>query len=205
MPNLQEHMLRVAAVASIICDNFERPLDKESVISACLIHDVGNIIKFKQYLPFEKSETKKPSRWEKVRAEFIKKYGNNEYKATYKILEEVGISRRVLKLVKAISFRHAGKTFISPYYEVKICGYSDMRVAPQGVLSLTQRLDEGVKRNTTLRTSKFSQKMLQVYISIWEKIEKQIFTRCKIKPGDITEEKVKPLIENLKNFNIQTS
>ena len=29
MPNLQEHMLRVAAVASLICDNFDEVLPKK--------------------------------------------------------------------------------------------------------------------------------------------------------------------------------
>jgi len=28
MPNLQEHMLRVAGVASIICDNYTKPVNK---------------------------------------------------------------------------------------------------------------------------------------------------------------------------------
>jgi len=34
-------------------------------------------------------------------------------------------------------------------------------------------------------------------------IEKQIFARCKIKPEDITEEKVKPLFGGLRNFEIE--
>ena len=29
MPNLQEHMLRVAGVASIICDNFSKKIEKK--------------------------------------------------------------------------------------------------------------------------------------------------------------------------------
>ena len=44
MPNLQMHMYRVAAVASLIYDNFNEPLNKEEIITACLLHDMGNII-----------------------------------------------------------------------------------------------------------------------------------------------------------------
>ena len=36
-------------------------------------------------------------------------------------------------------------------------------------------------------------------------IEKQIFSKCKIKPEDITDETVKPVIEELKNFVIKIS
>ena len=46
MPNLREHMFRVAGVASLICDNLEESLSKKEIISACLLHDLGNIVKF---------------------------------------------------------------------------------------------------------------------------------------------------------------
>ena len=44
--NLQEHMLRAAAVGSILCDNWKGPaIHKEDVIAVLLIHDLGNIVK----------------------------------------------------------------------------------------------------------------------------------------------------------------
>ncbi len=46
MPNLQLHMYRVAAVAKMICDHFQKPINKQEVIITCLLHDIGNIIKF---------------------------------------------------------------------------------------------------------------------------------------------------------------
>ena len=33
MPELQNHMLRVAAVAYAICDNFSEPLNKKEIIT----------------------------------------------------------------------------------------------------------------------------------------------------------------------------
>ena len=48
MPSLQLHMYRVTAVASRIVDNWKgQNLDKKEIIIACLLHDIGNIIKFK--------------------------------------------------------------------------------------------------------------------------------------------------------------
>ena len=46
MPLLAMHQIRVAAVAMMICDSLSVPIDKDSVIKACLLHDIGNIIKF---------------------------------------------------------------------------------------------------------------------------------------------------------------
>jgi len=46
MPSLQLHMLRVTAVAAMIVESFNQPLDKNNIIKACLLHDMGNIVKF---------------------------------------------------------------------------------------------------------------------------------------------------------------
>ena len=68
MPNLREHMLRVAGAASLICDNFTEPLNKEEIISACLLHDMGNIIKFKlDYFP-EFNKPEKAEYWQNVQS-----------------------------------------------------------------------------------------------------------------------------------------
>lgn len=46
-PNLQEHMLRVAAMAEIIANSWpNNSLDREILLLACLTHDMGNILKF---------------------------------------------------------------------------------------------------------------------------------------------------------------
>jgi HD superfamily phosphodiesterase len=60
--NLQKHMLEVASVAEIICDNCKEDLNKEEIIASCLIHDLGNIIKMdfdnRIYLLDEKDKQK---------------------------------------------------------------------------------------------------------------------------------------------------
>ena len=47
MPQLQEHMLRVTAVASLIAGKFGKKLDKRTIITATLLHDLGNMAKIK--------------------------------------------------------------------------------------------------------------------------------------------------------------
>lgn len=46
LPALQLHMLRVAAVAQLICSSHHRALPTDHIISCCLLHDIGNILKF---------------------------------------------------------------------------------------------------------------------------------------------------------------
>lgn len=46
-PNLQEHMIRVAKVARFIFDHWVGPkLDWQKLEKICLLHDLGNVVKF---------------------------------------------------------------------------------------------------------------------------------------------------------------
>src|SRR5437899_3061825 len=86
MPTLQKHMLRVAAVASLICDSIGLPVDRESVIAACLVHDLANIIKFRMNVIPEFFKPEGVEYWQKIKEEYIGKYGEDEHEATIKII-----------------------------------------------------------------------------------------------------------------------
>lgn len=45
-PGLQLHMYRVTGVAFIICNHFNEGIDRNTILSTCFLHDMGNIIKF---------------------------------------------------------------------------------------------------------------------------------------------------------------
>ena len=142
MPNLQEHMLRVAGVASLICDNFDEPLNKEEIITACLLHDMGNIIKFKLEIWPQFLEPEGLKYWQNVQSEFKNKYGNNEYLAHGKIANEIGINNRVLEIINAISFLGGTGNASSEDFGKKIAHYCDDRVSPFSVVSLKQRFTD---------------------------------------------------------------
>lgn len=45
--SLRLHMYRVASIAEMVCDNWKGPrIEKDDIVAACLLHDVGNIVKF---------------------------------------------------------------------------------------------------------------------------------------------------------------
>src|ERR1035437_2830314 len=104
-PNLQRHMFWVAAVATMICDNFDEPLPKEDIITACLLHDMGNIVKYELgYFP----EFLKPEGleyWQNVQNEFREKYGEDEHKVTFLITKEFGLSDRIVELASGNGFQ----------------------------------------------------------------------------------------------------
>src|SRR3989344_3343249 len=98
--NLQEHQLKVAAVASTICNNFKQKIDKESVITAALLHDMGNIIKFDLGKFPEFLEPEGIEYWQIVQVEFRKKDGEYEHDATYKKAEEIGVNKSVFEIIQ---------------------------------------------------------------------------------------------------------
>lgn len=206
MPNLVEHQLRVASVAMQICDAVENEkgdsmeIDRDSILKACLLHDMGNIIKFKLgYFP-EFLEPEGLTYWEQVQNEYIKKYGPDEHEASLAIARELGMGEDVIKNIDAVGFPNWCDTNEKGDWNNKICAYADTRVAPKNIVDLNGRLKDGAKRYEGT-SPHLEGKRDSLYNCIHE-IEKQIFLHLSIKPEDITEESVKFYIEKLKSFEM---
>jgi hypothetical protein len=202
LPFLQLHQLRVAAVTKQICDNTDSVVDTEGAIVAALLHDMGNILKFDlSYFP-EMLQPEGADYWKSVQEEYRAKYGDDEHVATLKMAEELGVSKKVQGYMKAVGFRNILTTLEDPSLEKKICCYADQRVAPFGVVSIKQRLEEGGKRyakHTNTDQSKSHQNRSSD--GLYE-LEHQIFGQSSIKPGDITDESIAPLLDSLRTTNI---
>ena len=202
MPTLREHMLRVAGVASLICDNFTEPLNKEEIISACLLHDMGNIIKFNlEYFPeFNKPEGLEY--WQNVQNEYIEKYGEREHEATLKIIRELGIPKKIVTLASEDQFSLLCQHQNSGDMGMKIVHYADARVSPHKVVSYDERMGEAKERYKDHKYSFQGDEHFRL-VACGKEIEKQIFAKCKIKPEDINDDTVNPLILKLKDFMIK--
>lgn len=200
MPQLQSHQLRVASVALVITDNFNKKLDRDSVITAALLHDIGNIVKFDLKRFPEHLEPKGYEYWKDVQEDYYKKYGKDDYEATYKILREIGIGNYLFELINNIEVRKAPENVKRRSFEIKITQYADMRVAPYGVVSIEERFKEVKSR--FIKNKGVSEEVFNRYKDGVAKIEKQIFNHCAIKPEEITSKKVEPLLKKLRNYNI---
>jgi hypothetical protein len=201
MPQLQEHQFRVSAVAKQICGNLNVKVDAPAIITACLLHDMANILKFDLTVFPDFLEPQGLDYWQKVKDDYLKKYKTpNVHTATLDIIRELGMPKRVIELAGAVGFRQAADNAHSQDMGRKICAYSDMRVGPYGVISLEDRLIDGAKRyegkifDTGQRQDEFASALRQ--------IEGQIFSLCEIKPPDITDESSAEIIGQLKSYEI---
>ena len=71
--NLQEHMLRAAALSNIICNSWKGPqINRERIVTVMLLHDMGNVVKMnltkKEYLPPENQDI---SYWEDYKTNIL--------------------------------------------------------------------------------------------------------------------------------------
>jgi hypothetical protein len=148
-PNLQKHMLRVTGVSQIILESWKGiKIDKKSIVLACLFHDMANIIKFKLVKPLLfKDEEEQIEFLKKVQKEFIEKYGNDVHKATLIIGKEIGLSEKVLTILKNLEWNNTQRLLNKNDYESLIPIYCDMRIGPFGIMSLQDRINNLKTRN----------------------------------------------------------
>jgi hypothetical protein len=197
--NLQEHMLRVTAVGQIIIDNLSIKIDKKAVIDTLLVHDLGNIVKFKldneKDILFPKEQLEY---WRRVKDEVIKKYGIDDHGATTAMLRELGVSQHICELTDKMAASKIDTVLKNDDWECKVCLYADLRVGPHGVITLQERIDDLTKRyQGRADTGWFVER-----ITLFFEVEKQIQEKCTISLVTISDNKVKPLIENLKELEL---
>ncbi len=138
--NLQMHMLRVAACANLILDNWiGKPIDKKAIIRVSLLHDMGNMVK----IPEKEIQDKE---FKELRKKYYEKYGTNDHKINLLIGKEEGLSDKELEILEGKRSRKNEQTAKSDNYEIKICAYCDQRVAPDSVTNLKARLEDAKKR-----------------------------------------------------------
>jgi predicted HD phosphohydrolase len=198
MPQLQLHQLRVAAVAQQLCESLNQPADTAGVTQACLIHDMGNIIKFNlTYYP----DTVQPEGldyWEDVKADMIRHYGPDEHAATLAIARELGVSDTIQTYLSTIGFSHVSTALHHGSLEQQICCYADQRVAPYGVVSIAERLEDGRKRYAGRRHSTLNTGNFDALARDLAKLERQVFAHSTIIPAGITNDSTDPFIETLR-------
>ncbi|OGI90368.1 hypothetical protein A2911_01770 [Candidatus Nomurabacteria bacterium RIFCSPLOWO2_01_FULL_40_15] len=213
MPNLQEHQLEVAAVALQVCDSLDIELKRNDIATACLLHDMGNIIKFNlNYFP-DFLKPKGLKYWQNVQNEYLKKYGKDEHKAVQNIVKELGVSKSVSEILNSIGFSKAKENLNSGNLSNKVASYADMRVGPTGIFLLEQRLSDLQERYQKKKNINHTSGLItginpieddarKISEDSLRKIEQQIFSHSKIKPEDITGESIKSYVGKLKDFKI---
>jgi HD superfamily phosphodiesterase len=188
--NLQEHMLRVGGVASIIAYAWNGPLiNKKSIVSACLLHDIGKPVGFDL-----KSQAKfgipklNPVKLKKMQTFIKKNFSADEHIASLKIAKSLGVDKTVLHILENLSWYNIEKLLKQKDFDILIALYADMRVGPKGVLTLEKRIKDLEKRK---------EKNLSKFIKMGKKLEEKINKNTNINLSLITNNKVHRLFKKL--------
>lgn len=197
------HMYRVAGVALYICRNAKEKTDTENIVSACLLHDMGNILKSDFSFFPEVWKEKGIPYWQGVKEDFQKRYGKNEDDATYAIAKEIGVSEKTYEYILSLGFSKMCAILGSGDLSKEITAYSDARVYPYGVVSVDERLRDGKKRYANSKHHAIANRdMFEKNCACLYEMEKDIFGRTTITPESINSENINPLLEELRKFKI---
>lgn len=207
MPGLRLHQLRVATLAKCVCDSLTSPVDTGRVVLAALFHDMGNILKSDFTLFPDLLGSKDVSYWEEVKAEYAEKYGPNVHDATRAIAKEIGLEPSVVALMDSIGFSNMESIRDSDSLEIKVLEYADCRTAPRGVLSLTERLEDArrryEKKTDMAGEPVFEHERWLELVSAAQIIEEQIFNVSTIRPEDVHDGVIEPLLDSFRTYEVR--
>ncbi len=200
MPQLVTHMLRVGAVGKIIAENWVSECDVKFTTDLCLVHDMGNIVKFdlsendnnKMFGPIENIE-----KWREVQKSYWDKYGHDAHEATVGILNDAGLGRFVdcITEEEKLYFAEASEPVLDETNVATIIMlYSDCKVTPCGVVSYRERIDDLCKRYGDGRT--------RTWYDWTYRFEKWMQSKTKIDLQSIDEAMVQPLFDELLGYQI---
>lgn len=195
--NLQLHMLRVAACSNLILDHWKGPkIDRHSIIRVSLLHDMGNMVK----IPEDFSQDEE---FLKIRKIYFEKYGTNDHEINMEIGKQEGLSQKELEVLNGKRSRKNEETMRSNSFERKICAYCDQRVAPNGIVSLKERLEDTKVRYKMKKLSAWSdEEKANFLMECALEIERQIMGFCSLLPEEINDLQVEDYIKKLKLYEI---
>ncbi len=206
MPSLAAHQMRVAAVVCAILDAREARGHggtaswRHEIVSACLLHDMGNIIKFDlAYFP-EFVEPEGMAYWASVKQEFMAKYGTDEHAATLAIAKEIGVSATTFHNIEGVGFSHAAQTLEEGDLGAILCCYADQRVAPHGIVTLDARFHEGTARYGGRAHRMVDPAYAAREMAALRTMESRLFADAALAPGEVDDARCEKYFSMLEAF-----
>ena len=201
--NLRRHMYSVASVAELLCDSIDSSvvINKDNIIAACLLHDVGNIVKIDLCCEstagmLVKEEAENLSYWTKVKESTMAKYGRVDHEATHNMLEELEVDKDIIHILNGTGDLFDGNGAIK-INESNICNYADLRVSPKGVLSVTERTMDFCDRCKKSSSEVLRARGIAVGASLERilEMERLLFAGARITPEGINDKSIKPYLD----------
>jgi predicted CoA-binding protein len=201
---LQTHMYRVALVWSTIAHHSWLTQDtQEAIKTACLLHDMGNIIKFTFDRPIAwLSVYENPQYRQQVQQDFVKRYGPDEHHATQAIAKEIWVNNTIQELIASIGYSQIAHHLGTNNFSAKICCYADMCVTPYGIKGMEARMQEAFLRYK----GKYWKNETEFHasLSLVQELEKEVFVNCNITPEELLQLPLEVKIQELQNYPINS-
>jgi putative nucleotidyltransferase with HDIG domain len=194
--NLQEHMMRVAALAEIISEKWKgKEFQKMEVVWACLFHDIAKPINFD---PDSQAQFGMPEedifKLKKLQEILKDKYGNNEHQITLKICAEIGLGEKALQIANNLEWSYIPKLLKENDWESLLAIYGDMRIGPKGILTLEERLADLKRR--------IKEEFCEEFVINGKLLEQKIRDNISIDLNVITEKEIEERFEKMKILEI---
>lgn len=205
--NLAEHMLLVASVGTWLAQHLPTKLadsEQDLITQSLLLHDLANIIKFDltQFVRFLKPQDHDLAYWKIQQQSMISKYGKDEHQALLSILKELAVDTKVFDLLAQLSIYQVKEIVAGNNFPLKICLYADYRVAPYGLVSLEERVQDLVKRYHQREPNLASADQMTANLQALNELEQQLAAELLLPLNALTINQVAPLTEKLKGFQV---
>lgn len=175
-------MLRVAAVAKVICDNWIwEDFDKEATMTSCFLHDMGNILKFNLDLYPDFFQPEWVDYWKWIKEQY-KQYWSNDWEATLSLAYSLGISKTAMKVLYAQVMLPFQSNVEGNNIAIKICEFADMSVSPHWIISWRERILDLEKRNMKNHAMSLekAQEVTQRRLMLMAKLENELEKNCPV-------------------------
>ena len=189
--NLQQHMLRVGALAQIILDHWQGvSIDKQSVVTCALYHDIAKPVTFdiekqRKYVASEEDFNKV----KRTIVDMISKYGGEEHVAVIKIFEEIGCSAETIRLINNLEWIYTPRLIQENDIPALLLNYCDMRIGPKGILRVQDRFADLKSRAPFAGIDEIA--------ALSPKLESTIQALTTINLNDITDDQIAAQIQKL--------
>ncbi len=210
--HLQQHMLLAAAVGQTIIKSWRKcgktKLNKDLIITTLLTHDMGNIIKFDLSHPLGKnlSRTEKNHNyWEKLQQAFIDRYGLRADQANIKILQELHLPNESIQILENHTFEQLPKIISSQNWEEKIVFYGDLRLTPNGLANVEERIQDLKNRYQDRDLDWKQNNLVEQRTKQCLQLEEQLNQKTKFNLRKLSNKKLKDLTTKLTAYSLPIS
>lgn len=197
-PALEKHQKLVAAITLKICDSLSRKVDTKNIVTAALLHDLGNIVKgdVSNFVPAEDLDY-----WLEVQNETKGQYGDNATEATVKMIKDLNLreEEKVLEYLSWVGGSNLTHRDMDDFKDLEhvILPYADGKVGPSGIVSIEERMEEANKR------SKFKNHDPERVRAAINRMEITIFTFSWMTKDEITEKTVEPYLKRVEDWEVK--